>query len=89
MLSAKWAVTRLMRKSINLLKKHNKSEAASKDAASFHLGVVVTLIFSKRCYNALSRSSIRRSTFSDSVAQLVHIRTSVMPGVRCSVVEKM
>lgn len=38
---------------------------------------------------ALSRPSIRRSTFSDSVAQLVHIRTSVMPGVRCSVVEKM
>lgn len=34
-----------MRKSINLPKKHNKSEAASKDAASFHLGVVVTLIF--------------------------------------------
>ena len=27
-----------MRKSINLPKKHNKSEAASKDAASFHLG---------------------------------------------------
>lgn len=26
-----------MRKSINLPKKHNKSEAASKDAASFHL----------------------------------------------------
>lgn len=89
MLSAKWAVTRLMRKSINLPKKHKQSEAASKDAASLHLGGVMTLIFSKRCYNALSRSSIRRSTFSDSVAQLEQMRTSVMPGVRCSVVEKM
>lgn len=43
----------------------------------------------RRQSNALSRSSIRRSTFSDSVAQLVQMRTSVIPGVRCSVVEKM
>lgn len=36
-----------MRKSINLPKKHNKSEAASKDAASLHLVVDDPYFFEK------------------------------------------
>ena len=40
-----------MRKSINLPKKHNKSEAASKDAASLHLGGVKLCMLQKRIFN--------------------------------------
>lgn len=41
-----------MRKSINLPKKHKQSEAASKDAASLHLGGGVKLcMLQKRIFN--------------------------------------